>query len=604
VPGATEALAQQLLDLFNALSYRHTPSGATQFLHLIGQVADLRSRDLFLHVGHALLDHGEVAAAMAAYSESVEASADARFDAGQRLLDHVNRDSTGLRDLSEILAGLANCEDFVVPDLERAILLRLLDMPQTTETRHLAQLAGRRASGPTLLELGSAFLAEGKHRPALGLYHLGIQKNPQDLPTRLQIGITHFLAGEYAAAEQHFALAESLARSERDRWNVADLPVRVLDKSWLLAVGHIAALDTYVKAMELGWLPKLRSVLAFSLRDPPAGWRLLTYWGRYLEIIGAVGDPGDAVDRHIFGAQPNDLNSHDRDLRRAALSRSFWAGPDGQGRTRWYAPWGAAVQRAWRDQERGPLLDLTSEEEPFRVTMEQAFGLPRDAWFVLLHVREPGFHGNWHKKHAGTRNADVATYSAAIQYVLDAGGWVVRAGDPSMTPLAPRERVIDYATSPLRSHELDVLLCATCRFFVGTNSGFSLIPPLFGKRCALTNWSPLAIPNWFPDDVYIPKLVRNRVTGDLLTLEEMFSSPAGWSQFARDFEQEVEILENSSDDILAAVRELHEDLCGTLSLTPADKARIRRFNGLAADHGSYPGSRIGAKFLETHQELL
>jgi putative glycosyltransferase (TIGR04372 family) len=231
--------------------------------------------------------------------------------------------------------------------------------------------------------------------------------------------------------------------------------------------------------------------------------------------------------------------------------------------------------------------------------------LPEDAWFVCLHVREPGFHASWHKQHPGTRHADIATYDKAIDFVTKAGGWVVRLGDHSMSPIPARPQVIDYANSSFRNFDLDVLLCALCSYFIGTNSGLSLVPPLFGRRSVLTNWSPIAIPNWYLDDLYIPKLVRKVAGKRYLSFSEMFHSQAGWTQWQRDYKPGIEQLEdNSPDDILDAVMDLHEEIFEGRVLTIAEQAAVDRFNKVAVSGGGYVGSRIGRRFLAKYAHLL
>jgi putative glycosyltransferase (TIGR04372 family) len=284
---------------------------------------------------------------------------------------------------------------------------------------------------------------------------------------------------------------------------------------------------------------------------------------------------------------------------------SFWCGPNADGRIRWYGPLGSEVQQAWKASGRGPLLSLGDEERVrFRLMMEQAFGLPRDAWFVLLHVRESGYKQQWETNHAYTRNADISTYDAAVEHIVARGGWVVRGGDPSMRPIPPRANVIDYATSPLRSAEIDIQLCAECRFFLGTNSGFSLVPPLFGRRCALTNWSPLGTPNWYPDDLFIPKLVRRRSDGQLLTFAEMYDSVAGWSQFQRDFVGEFEKIDNTPEDLLDLTQEMLATLDGDLAPSDEDRAWRAKFEEVTLSHGGYLGSRLGARFAEKYAALI
>ena len=238
--------------------------------------------------------------------------------------------------------------------------------------------------------------------------------------------------------------------------------------------------------------------------------------------------------------------------------------------------------------------------------MQEIYGLPMDAWFVVLHVREPGYHAAWHKHHPGTRNAEISTYESVIDFVLSKGGWVVRGGDPTMTKIPVRERVIDYATSARRSPEIDILLCAECTYFIGTNSGFSVVPPVFGKRCALTNWSPIGIPNWYLDDIYIPKLVRRTQDKRVLTFTEMYSSIAGWSQFERDFKKtRFTIEDNDPEDLLATVQELHAEIFDEpVEVRPEDTARLQRFTEIALANGGYVGSRMSYRFLEKYEHLL
>jgi putative glycosyltransferase (TIGR04372 family) len=458
----------------------------------------------------------------------------------------------------------------------------------------------------TLVQMGSAALARGRHRLAMETYVAALAQHPEDVLLRLQIGVTAFLAGQYAECEKWFTSVEQTKHFDLSRWGMTKSQYRVLDRTWMLAIGHVAFLDTYLKAASLGWLPTKTAVLAYNPADPPSGWPLLRYFREHMRILASP-SPEEAIDEVVHGPNYRNLDRGSRDYIRAALSQPFWFGPDETGRTRWFAPYGAAVEAAWKAAQRGPLVSLSAEDRSrFRRTMYAVYGLPMDAWFVLLHVREPGYHAAWHKHHPGTRNADIRTYGKVIDFVLAQGGWVVRGGDPSMTKIRPRAQVIDYATSAQRSSEIDILLCAECKYFVGTNSGFSVVPPVFGTRCALTNWSPIGIPNWYLDDVYIPKLVRRRRNGRYLSFTELFSSFAGWSQFQRDFRStDLMIEDNDPDDLLATVEELHAEVFGSpIAVSTEDAGRLQRFNEIAVAHGGYVGSRMSFRFLAKYARLL
>jgi putative glycosyltransferase (TIGR04372 family) len=460
-------------------------------------------------------------------------------------------------------------------------------------------------SDASLKQMGNLALARGKHKLAIEAYTVALGRQPEDILLRLQIGVTAFLAGNYPECEKWFASLEHSKQFDQWRWELADSQYRILDRTWLLAIGHVAFLDTYIKATRLGWLPEKTALLAYDPVKPPAGWPLFRYFGQYVKLLPSS-QPDDALDRLVHGRNYNQISPLNRDWTRAALSQPFWFGPDASGRTRWFAPYGAAVEAAWKAREDGPIVAPSAEERArFRHTMQEVYGLPTDAWFVLLHVREPGYHAAWHRHHPGTRNAEIRTYDKVIDFVLAQGGWVVRGGDPTMKKIPRRERVIDYATSQQRSAEIDILLCAECAYFVGTNSGFSVVPPVFGKRCALTNWSPIGIPNWYLDDIYIPKLVRRGKNGKYLSFTELFSSVAGWSQFMRDFKNGLVIEDNHPDDLLAVVEELHAEVFGSSrEISQKDAERLQRFNDIAIAHGGYVGSRMSYGFLKKYESLL
>jgi putative glycosyltransferase (TIGR04372 family) len=459
-----------------------------------------------------------------------------------------------------------------------------------------------------LVSAGSDALAVGQNRFALKAYRKALQLRPDDLLLRQQLGITEFLTGLYSEAEATFASVNQQREAERSRWNVSESPCLVLDRTWLAAIGHVAFLDTHIKAAKLGWMPAKTSLLVYDPLNPPAGWPLFEFFSPHLDIVPSTIGIDEKVEEILGAESLTPVSPAVKTRRRVALSQPFWYGRTGDGSIRWYAPFGAAVEAAWKAAGHSALFSLTdAHRKSFRKGMAQIYGLPEDAWYVLLHVREPGFHSRWHKYHAGTRNADIRSYDQVIDFVVANGGWVVRGGDPSMTPIAPRARVIDYATDPRRSPETDIYLCAECAYFVGTNSGFSVIPPIFGKRCALTNWSPLGIPNWYLDDIYIPKLVRKVSENRHLSFAEMYGSFAGWSQFARDFEDSDFVIEdNSPEDLREAVEELHAEVFGLLlaSPSPDDQERLRKFNEVSLRNGGYVGSRMGYRFLKKYSQLL
>src|SRR3546814_65138 len=162
---------------------------------------------------------------------------------------------------------------------------------------------------------------------------------------------------------------------------------------------------------------------------------------------------------------------------------------------------------AWA-QDR-PFATLDAETRTRGDTALAALGVPPDAPVFTLHVRETGFHSD----PAGMmrlRDARIADYRPAIEYLTASGGYVVRLGDRSMTRAEPQAGLVDYPFTEAKSDWMDIYLAARCRFHVGTSSGMSFVPLLFGRPALLTNWITLAHAVCAPSVVTLPKLLLDR----------------------------------------------------------------------------------------------
>jgi len=412
-----------------------------------------------------------------------------------------------------------------------------------------------------------------------------IARYRDDVGSLQQAGVRAFIAGDYECAEFVWDVCNR-RREELIRQRGLDLlNVRFLGPSWVIAIGHIAHLDIYFKWRNLQGRTE-RLVL-----NPPRAFRipnqaLLDRWKPYLSEVTS-----DRVNSDLTAIE--------------LLQDEFWSLPVTEGRWRMYSHAGAWVQAEWEREGRAPLLTISDEDHVRARLVLERLGLPPGAWFVGLHVREAGFHQSWHKFHPATRNADVTTYLDAIAAITARGGYVVRMGDPSMKPLPGVPGLIDYAHSPEKSDFMDVYLCGACRFFIGTNSGLGLVPPVFGVPCALTNWSPMALPNWYPQDVFIPKLCYSERLGRLLRFDEMLNTRAGWEQFDHYFEREhIRVLDNSPEDLRELVVDMLDRCEGRLATTDEDDCLCATFYEIALRAGSYRGSRPGRTFLRKYRHLL
>ena len=119
----------------------------------------------------------------------------------------------------------------------------------------------------------------------------------------------------------------------------------------------------------------------------------------------------------------------------------------------------------------------------------QKIGIPKNSWFVCLHVRESGFRDD--KGRREHRNTNISNYTPAIKEITSRGGWVVRMGDHTMKPLPSMENVIDYPFTKYKSEFMDLCLIKSCRFFIGGQSGLQVFAELASKNILhinMTNW--------------------------------------------------------------------------------------------------------------------
>lgn len=348
-------------------------------------------------------------------------------------------------------------------------------------------------------------------------------------------------------------------------------------------IGHLASeVDYFLKETELGLVPKGRTVLLVNRRRA-ANRALLDVYRQYLPVW----------DHPLVCLICNELAKFPG--LRLALGRPVLGFGEACRLTNMSGLWG----------DRPPAVQLTPQIEADGRACLRQMGIPDDAWFVALHVREEGYaHGD--DAHHTHRNANVLSYGPAIRAITDAGGWVVRVGDPSMTPLPEMEQVVDYAVSNRKSEWMDLWLCAKCRFFIGTTSGLYLVAHMFGRRSVLANMVPMgAALSIGADDISIAKrYVRD---SDALPFAEIFETGLSAQRYAFVFEEHRVALEpNSPKEIRDAVVEMMERTDGQFTASPDDVELQRRFRSLhrPIDYCYGSLSDMGRGWLRANRHLL
>jgi putative glycosyltransferase (TIGR04372 family) len=372
------------------------------------------------------------------------------------------------------------------------------------------------------------------------------------------------------------------------------LAIRFVPTRMIASIGLLGNLDYYVKAGLLGWRPPHKIFVLVPDELAVSNRSFLDYWRQYITIIS---DP-----QTIKTLSP--MAKHLEDPIHWALTLN--------GQALFASAANTMVQTQWDAEKRPSLMSALSKIDYERGWQcLEDLGVPMGAWFVCLHVREPGFKDGDFRTDS-FRNADIDTYLAAIKTVVAHGGWIIRMGNPTMKPLPEMEHVIDYAHGNVRNDWMDVFLCSQCHFIIGTASGPNPISIAFGVPMVLTNYLPWNLLHFSSKDLFLPRLFWSLKENRNLTFAEILSSKvsAGISQSSYD-RLGVDILENTPEEINDIVLEMLMRLDGTLTYSASDERLQERFQSLTANCGTFLGqkdlminSRIGKDFLRKYDTLL
>ena len=236
------------------------------------------------------------------------------------------------------------------------------------------------------------------------------------------------------------------------------------------------------------------------------------------------------------------------------------------------------------------------------------WGIPTDAKYVCLHVREGGYSPIDEKYHLH-RNGDIFSYLPVIKFFASKEIYVIRIGDKTMKPLPKLPFLVDYALSSEKSEILDLTLGANCLFILGTSSGAILLASIFGRPSCLTN---ISLPFGFSAigtsyDIGIPKLFKRRGNGELVHFKELYNTGASEYRSAHEIDNSPYLLvDNTEVEICEIAEEMLDRLNGNWKEREEDeKLQAQLLNLMTPNSYSYgTASRCGTIFLRRYSKLI
>lgn len=241
--------------------------------------------------------------------------------------------------------------------------------------------------------------------------------------------------------------------------------------------------------------------------------------------------------------------------------------------------WDVVEKYDWRRQLETPLqVSIGKQKKISAENLRVQMGLPKDAWFVCLHVRQSGFQGG--KDTCFDRNANILNYIDAIEEITSRGGWVVRMGDATMTKLPAMKRVIDYPFTEFKSALMDIYLISECRAYIGMLSGIFDVAVLFQRPMITVN-----MPIWmwgYPQkrgDIGLFKHIYSKSRNRFLSVREILDEDVLAASSFLPLENEYVFYENTPDELKTVVKEFfdrNDDWVPTALQRQFNELRVRR----------------------------
>ena len=269
------------------------------------------------------------------------------------------------------------------------------------------------------------------------------------------------------------------------------------------------------------------------------------------------------------------------------------------------------------------LLHFTSSEKLAGKNLLQALGVTSDAPWVCIHNRDAEYlntkvapsksspEKSW--GYHNYRDFSAKSMVLAAEELTKRGYFVLRMGAVVAEKLiSTNPKIVDYASTPLRSDLGDIFLLANCAAYLGSDSGIASVPFIFCRPVIHINWplSQVATLTFQGPLIFITKHLYHRSTKRYLGIREVLDRKLINAGESRVYEEAgVEVVDNTPEEICDLAVELDERLKGTWHPQAQDEQLQLQFWDIFRQHcpPEHVGSvqpRIGAAFLRQHRYLL
>ncbi|WP_397600052.1 TIGR04372 family glycosyltransferase [Silvanigrella sp.] len=263
-----------------------------------------------------------------------------------------------------------------------------------------------------------------------------------------------------------------------------------------------------------------------------------------------------------------------------------------------------------------PHLKFTEEEELKGIDLLKQLGITPTDLFVCILVRDDAYLPGESWSYHNYRNSNIHNFMLAAEELANLGYFVLRMGAKVKEKMiSTHPKIIDYANHSIRSEFMDIYLGAKCYFAISTGAGWDSIPLIFRKPIVYVNLCPIGhLSTTQRNFINLTKHHVLKSSQKKLTLSEIFSHDLANCLTSKQYEsKDIELIENTPEEIRDAAIEMHERLNGTWVEQSNDEMLQKKFweiypvdatdeNGIRL-HGNIL-SRYSTLFLRNNQDWL
>ena len=252
--------------------------------------------------------------------------------------------------------------------------------------------------------------------------------------------------------------------------------------------------------------------------------------------------------------------------------------------------------------------------EKINVTKDSEFVCFQNRDNVYLNTKDKKYMKlkKWDWSYHDYRNSKIENYILAAKNLAAEGTFAIYTGIGKINSKEKlAKEIIDFRRSEINSDFMDIFLANRCKFYICSDSGISSVPQVFRKPIVYVSFPSIRITGYLHNlhSITIIKKFYSKSKKRLLTFKEILEienivGNFGTDKFIKDF-NDVEILENSPEEINEAVQEMQQRLNGKWKSLPEDidfQNKFWQINGMYKVKSA--NVLIGAKFLRRYNHLL